>query len=88
MAEKLTRVPIALGLGLRLSETVRSIGTRYEVCVALGIGESTLYRWISEDNMPPFDIAAQLCRLAGVRMQWLAFDGGPTKMYESLGWSS
>ena len=44
------------------------------------VSPATLQRYVSEKNMPPFDVAARLCRAAKVRMEWLATGEG--EMYE------
>lgn len=78
---------LTAGFGERIRLIVRHIGSKEDVAQKLGVARATLYRWIAEESMPPFEACAMLCLLAGVRMQWLAFDGGPTKMLEDLGWS-
>lgn len=67
---------IAPGIGVRVGRVADMIGSRRLVAEKLGISTSALQRYIGEVNMPPFDFCAQLCQLAGVRMEWLAFDEG------------
>ena len=41
------------------------------------VSVGSLQRYINEENMPPFDVAARLCLAAGVRLEWLATGEGP-----------
>lgn len=36
------------------------------------VSVDSLARYIREENMPPFDVAARLCAAAGVSLAWLA----------------
>jgi transcriptional regulator with XRE-family HTH domain len=45
----------------------------------LGISNAALQRYVSEENMPPFDVIARLCAATGVRMEWLAWNKAPMK---------
>lgn len=60
------------GLGERINIAIELIGTREKVSDLIGTSPASLYRYITEVNMPPFDLAAKLCAAAGVRMEWLA----------------
>lgn len=62
----------APGLGNRINIAIELIGTREKVSDLIGTSPASLYRYITEVNMPPFDLAAKLCAAAGVRMEWMA----------------
>ena len=68
---------LAPGIGTRISEAAKLLGVRKSASAVLNISAATLQRYVSEENMPPFDVAARLCAAAGVRMEWLAFDQLP-----------
>jgi hypothetical protein len=65
------------GFGIRFGKIADLIGLRAAVAERLDIGVSTLQRYIAEESMPPFDVCAALCKVAQVRMEWLAFDISP-----------
>lgn len=71
-------VPIlAPGIGTRISEAAQMLGSRRNAASVMGISSAALQRYVSEDNMPPFDAIARLCAAAKVRMEWVAFDLKP-----------
>lgn len=66
-------VPIpAKGIGTRISSACDRLGTRKSAATVSGVSVDSLARYIKEDAMPPFDVAARLCLGAGVSMEWLA----------------
>lgn len=65
---------LTAGFGERIRLVVRRIGSKEDVAQKLGVARATLYRWIAEESMPPFDCCAMLCQLAGADMYWLAFN--------------
>jgi len=74
-------VPIrAPGIGTRISDLSEVIGGRPFAAHVMRVSPATLQRYVSEKNMPPFDVAARLCRAAKARMEWLATGEG--EMYE------
>lgn len=74
-------VPIrAPGIGTRISDLAEVIGGRPFAAHVMRVSPATLQRYVSEKNMPPFDVAARLCRAAKARMEWLATGEGD--MYE------
>ncbi len=64
-------------IGTRIARVSEVIGGRAEAAKAAGVSGASLQRYIRNDNMPPFDVAARLCNAAGVSMQWLDSGEGP-----------
>lgn len=60
------------GIGTRISDLAKSIGGRDEASDVMQVSAPTLQRYVSNKNMPPFDVAARLCLAAKVPMEWLA----------------
>lgn len=60
------------GIGRRISSVAETIGTRKSAADVARVSVDSLQRYIRDDNMPPFDVAARLCLAAGMRMEWLA----------------
>ena len=75
--------PLAPGVGARIGKVSDLIGSRRAVAALLGISTSALQRYVVETNRPPFDICAQLCARAAVRMEWLATGEGPMYLPEA-----
>ena len=76
-------VPIpAPGIGTRIAALSDLIGTREATAKAMGVSSAALQRYIREENTPPFDAAARLCRAAGARMEWLASAQEPRQRVE------
>jgi len=67
-------VPIlAPGIGTRISEASKKVGTRINAAKAAGVSTDTLQRYISEDvKNPSFEPLVGLARAAGVSLEWLA----------------
>lgn len=74
---------VAAGFGTRFGKAADVLGLRAEAAKLLGIAVSTLQRYVAGEAMPPFDVCAQLCAKAGVRMEWLAFEKSPMYTPES-----
>ena len=68
---------LTVGIGRRISAVADALGTRRNAANVAGVSVDSLQRYIRDDNMPPFDVAARLCMTAGVRMDWLATEQGP-----------
>ncbi|MDR3389904.1 MAG: helix-turn-helix transcriptional regulator [Rudaea sp.] len=75
---------VADGFGQRFGKVADLVGLRAEVAQRLKLGVSTLQRYVAAESMPPFDVAARLCELANVRMEWLATNKGPMYAPESF----
>ncbi|MGH8039192.1 MAG: hypothetical protein ACRES5_05590 [Pseudomonas sp.] len=66
-------VPIpAPGIGTRISDLSKRIGTREFVSNVIGVSAPQLQRYIREQNAAPFEAMARLCLAAGASMEWLA----------------
>ena len=79
--ENRNSVPIlAPGIGTRISEAARKIGTRTSAAKAAGVSTDTLQRYISEDvKSPSFEPLVGLARAAGVSLEWLATGEEPLR---------
>jgi len=77
------RPQIAAGLGERIGKVADVLGARKTVAAWIGVSVSALQRYIGGENMPPFDFCAQLCGMAKVRLEWLAFAEGPMYLPEA-----
>jgi len=70
-------VPFQLeGIGTRISEVSRGIGTRKKAANIAGVSTDTLQRYISEDVKPSFEPLARLCIEVGASLEWLATGKG------------
>lgn len=67
---------LAAGIGSRIKAVADTLGTREEAAVAAGVSADMLYRYIREESPPPLRAMAALCKRAGFRLEWLAFDEG------------
>jgi transcriptional regulator with XRE-family HTH domain len=74
---------VADGFGQRFGKIADLVGIRTEVAKRLGLGVSTLQRYVADESMPPFDVCLRLCAIAKVRMDWLATNTGPMWQPES-----
>jgi len=64
------------GIGTRISAAADAIGSRKKAAEVGRVSTDSLQRYIRDENMPPFDVAARLCSAAGIRMEWLATGQG------------
>ena len=77
-------VPIlAPGIGTRISAVSSAIGSRKDAALVAQVSTDSLQRYIREENMPPFDVAARLCAAAGVRLDWLVTAQEPMRTSEN-----
>jgi|GEM_PF-4732695 len=70
----------APGIGHRIGEVARLLGTRTSAYTVMGISSAALQRYIKEENEPPFGPLARLCVAAGARMDWLATGEGDMRV--------
>lgn len=79
-------VPIpAKGIGTRISAACDELGTRKNAAQVLEVSVDSLARYIREENMPPFDVAARLCIATGRSLEWLATGQEPVKPVQDKG---
>jgi len=67
----LVQIPSS-GMGVRISDLSKRIGTREKASKMIGVSAPQLQRYIREESSAPFDVMARLCAIAGVSMEWLA----------------
>jgi len=60
----------------RLRAVCERFGSRSEAARASGVSTDQIGRYLRGTNQPSFEIAARLCRAAGVSLEWLADGSG------------
>lgn len=58
---------------MRLRELAGRAGSQARLAQKAGVQLRTLSLWINGPTVPPFDKAAELARVAGVSLDWLAY---------------
>lgn len=77
-------VPIpAPGIGTRISDLSKRLGSRSQAAEVIGISVPQLQRYIREENSAPFEVAARLCLAANRSMEWLATGKDPPTFSET-----
>jgi hypothetical protein len=66
----------APGIGHRIGQVAKLIGTRTSAYEVMGVSSAALQRYIKEENEPPFGPLARLCVAAGASLNWLATGEG------------
>ena len=59
-------------LGERIAATAERVGGKRALAEKAGIGESQLYRYINEENVPALSIVVAIAKVGGVSLHWLA----------------
>lgn len=71
--QKGTHGPIpSEGIGRRIAAVVEAVGTRKYASELMGVSTDALQRYLRDENKPPFEAVARLCRAANVSLEWIA----------------